>query len=114
MLSTHVSILTGEDYSNAFQTCKYSDRCGLFECYPTNIEVLSQKRIIRILSKLLTILTEVGLLECFPNLLVFSWKRYIQMLSKHISILREEYHSNAFQTYKYFQRRRLLECCPNM
>ena len=32
------------------------------------------------------------------------------MISKLISILIEEYCSNAFQTYKYSQRRGLFEC----
>ena len=46
MISKHIGILTGEDYSNAFQTCKYFHRYGLFECYNTNLDVLSQKSIV--------------------------------------------------------------------
>ena len=34
MLSKHVSILTEDDYSNAFETYKYSQTRVSFECFP--------------------------------------------------------------------------------
>ena len=71
MISKLISILRGEGYSNAFQTCKYSHRSWLFECYNTNLKIFSQKRIFRMLSRHISILT----------------KDHFHMLSKHLSIL---------------------------